>query len=274
LESELHCYALGLPRPLSKRIGRWLDRRIPPWADHIVAATTSIRDKLVRHGRCKPEQITVVSTGVEWEHFLTAGDVDAAHPCSPKILVFSGNLAPYQGIPLLFKAFQHIRQVRQDVRLLMLTDSPGVEYRGLAARLGIEQFIDFVDSDFERLPYHLGRADIALNPRTEGDGLPGKLLNYMAAGKPIVSFAGSAHCLIHGKTGWIVDEPNERLFAEAVLHLLQDPALACRLGTNAQVHVQQQYSWNQATDKLEHIYGHVAAIHERLATTRASQQRL
>ena len=45
---------------------------------------------------------------------------------------------------------------------------------------------------------------IALNPRVDCDGLPVKLLNYMATGRAIVSFAGSAEILEHEQTGLVV----------------------------------------------------------------------
>ena len=50
---------------------------------------------------------------------------------------------------------------------------------------------------FEEIPHFLAAADVTVVPRPHCPGFPVKLLNYMAAGKPIVVFAGSAMGLLH-----------------------------------------------------------------------------
>ena len=65
-------------------------------------------------------------------------------------------------------------------------------------------------------------------PRVECPGLPQKLLNYMAAGKAIVSFAGSAKLLEHEVTGLIVPNRDIAAFAKAIVRLSDDPTLSRR----------------------------------------------
>ena len=52
---------------------------------------------------------------------------------------------------------------------------------------------------------YLAAADVALNPRVHSSGTPQKLLNYMAAAKPVVSFEGSAKGLTHERDALIVE---------------------------------------------------------------------
>ena len=47
LTGELPRYRLGLPGWAKRRIGAALDRRLPRWASHVIAVSTSIRDQLV-----------------------------------------------------------------------------------------------------------------------------------------------------------------------------------------------------------------------------------
>jgi glycosyltransferase involved in cell wall biosynthesis len=93
-----------------------------------------------------------------------------------------------------------------------------------------------------------------VNPRVDCDGVPHKLLNYMAAGLPIVSFAGSAKTIQHEETGWIVEGDDVPAFARAIVHLLASPALAARLGRNAREKGQVEYSWEDAARRIRVVY--------------------
>src|ERR1700756_2392618 len=65
LESELPFYELGLPKRIKKGIAQRLDRQLPKWADHTITVTDRIRTKLIQDAGVSPEDITVVTNGVE-----------------------------------------------------------------------------------------------------------------------------------------------------------------------------------------------------------------
>ena len=107
-------------------------------------------------------------------------------------LVFTGNLAGYQGIGFMLAALRKVLDRRSDVRLTVVTSAAFDDYEVQARELGVRQAIDVVPAPIEQVPTLLAGSDVALNPRVDCDGIPVKLLNYMAAGRPVVSFAGSA----------------------------------------------------------------------------------
>lgn len=258
LESEFPFYdELGLPERIKKAIARRIDRWLPKKADHIITATEDIREKLIRYAGVTPEDITVVTNGVEYEHFEVMLEDSKELQKERKTLVFTGNLASYQGIDLLLRAFRQVLNKRHDVRLLIISDSSFDYCEPLANSLRIREYIDVISSEFKDIPKHLSGADIALNPRTICDGIPQKLLNYMAAGRPIVSFEGSAKNLEHLKTAWVVENGNIPAFAEAILKLLEDPTLAERLGGNARNHVASEYTWEKTAEKTEAVYEYI-----------------
>jgi glycosyltransferase involved in cell wall biosynthesis len=88
----------------------------------------------------------------------------------------------------------------------------------------------------------------------DADGIPQKLLNYMAASCATVSFAGSAPCIENGVTGLTVENGNTDAFAEAVLRLLDDPALADRIGRQARKAVLANFTWAIAAERCEELY--------------------
>jgi glycosyltransferase involved in cell wall biosynthesis len=180
-------------------------------------------------------------------------------------LIYSGTLAPYQDIDLLLDAFARAHRVRSDLKLCFSVSSPFEPYEKQARRLGIRDSIEVIDDGFDELPGRLAAANIAVLPRTACPGIPQKLLNYMAAGKAIVSSAGSAKVLEHERTGLIVPNGDAEAFAHALLRLAGNPALARRLGDSARIDVEQSYSWQQSADTLQGIYEHVTR-HRGLGT--------
>jgi glycosyltransferase involved in cell wall biosynthesis len=256
LASELPFYPLGLFKGAKKWIGGSLDSILPGRASHVVAVTEEIKAQLVRAKVVSEDKIVVISNGIEPHRFAVP---EGARPLAPgkKAIVFTGNLAPYQGVELLLSAFREILRVRNDVRLFIVSDSVPRRYAALAESLQIKDHIELKTAKFDAVPRFLAGADVVVNPRTECDGIPQKLLNYMAAGKAIVSFAGSAKNLRHEEEGLVVEDGDAGAFANAILRLVDDPMLAHRLGNNAKTYARSELSWDKAARQLEAVYERV-----------------
>ncbi|MGG5889681.1 glycosyltransferase [Falsiroseomonas sp. HC035] len=252
LSSELHYYRLGLPQGAKRLAGSVVDRFAPRLADHVVAVSAEIRAALIEKSRVPDEQISVIPNGVEAEHFDLPEGRDAAQ--DPNLIVYAGNLAPFQGIDLLIRSFRRILDMRPMTRLMLATEDRFDRYEEIAQTLGVRDRIDVLHTLFADLPARLARATVALNPRIEGAGLPQKLLNYMAASRPIVSFQGSARHLVNGQHARIVANGDIEGFAGAVVGLLDDDQTARRMGDNGRILVQKHFAWDQVAEQLEGLY--------------------
>jgi glycosyltransferase involved in cell wall biosynthesis len=255
LSSELPSYGPGFARRMVSTLGRWFDGLLPRKADHVASVTNDIRDRLTDRHRLAPERISVVTNGVETACFRV--EAPPPQPDGYIRLIYTGTLAPYQDVDLLLEAFAVAYRARPDLRLRMAISSPFEPYEGLAQKLGIRGAIELIPDSFEELPHQLADATIAVLPRMHCDGIPQKLLNYMAAGKCIVSSAGSAKLLNDGETGLIVPNGDVQAFAAAIVRLANEPGLRERLGNAAREYVERNYSWDQAAERLERIYQRV-----------------
>lgn len=253
LTSELPYYEFGLPKYIRNGIARRLDMFIPNMADYVVSVTDDIERELTKHKQVLPSNISVIPSGVELDYFNIKPEENREFEQRNKILIFTGNLASYQRIDLLIRAFAQVSSQRDDVRLLIISDSPFDNYESLARALGIREYIDILRLDFAKIPPYIVNADVALNSRIECPGIPQKILNYMAAGKAIVSFEGSAKNLEHGNTGLVIENGNIKEFSKAILQLLDDPELSRRLGTNAKI-AASNYIWEKTAQKTEEVY--------------------
>ena len=137
---------------------------------------------------------------------------------------------------------------------MLVTDSSFDPYEPLARDLGIRDQIDLHRGDIDEASRCLSEADVALNPRARCPGIPQKLLNYMAARKAVVAFAGSAKVLKHCESGLVVPDNDIEAFAAACVRLLDDEHLAEALGDNARHHVEHQCTWERAGEATEAVY--------------------
>jgi len=254
LMSELPYYRMGLPAGALRRIGAVLDGLIPRLADHTVCVTDVIRDRLVGDIGMDRQRVSVISNGVEVDHFDPArAGVQARR--AGRTVMFTGNLASYQGIDLMLEAFAPVAAERADVRLVIATDSAFDPYEALARELAIRDRIDIISSPtFDDLPVLLAGADVTVNPRVECDGIPVKLLNYMAAGRAVVSFDSSAPGVVHEKTGWLAPAGDVKALADGLRRVLDDPELASRLGQAARTYVVNNVSWAIVAERCETLY--------------------
>ena len=264
LAGELPYYRTGLSKRLSRKLGKWLDHRLPRHADFVISVSESIRAVLLAGGAVSPDGIRVIPNGVDSSLFAGA-DVPSA--TGRERLIFTGNLAPYQRIDLLLEVFQRVVQRRPHARLSIVTDASFEPYQDQAKRLGIHHSIDVVSAPFVDQPDLLRRADVALNPRVECDGIPQKLLNYMASGTPLVTFDGSGAHVRHGETGLRVKDGDTGAMAAAVDLLLSDRELAARIGTSAQREVQSEFSWERVAARVTEVYRSVHAAEWRRGAT-------
>lgn len=252
LSSELPHYAMGLSAQTLSRIGKIFDHWLPRRASHIVSVTNTIRDRMINEIGISPDKVTTVYTGLETDHFSPHSSTLPGS--DSQTLIFTGNLASYQGVDLMLQAFRKVLDQRPQTILKIITDSPIEPYQDLISELNIHQNLIVEDASYFQLPAKLHSAPIALNPRVHCDGLPVKLLNYMATARAIVSFEGSAEVLSNGVNGLVVPDNDIDAFARAILELLGKPDLVKTLGENARKSVQEFFVWEKSIESLEEIY--------------------
>ena len=137
-----------------------------------------------------------------------------------------------------------------------VNEAHSAHYRRRADELKIGNNVIITSANLEEIPEYLAAADVAVAPRVcpTAGGIPTKLLNYMAAGKAIVCHRSSAAFLNHRESAWLVPSGEPHEFAEGILSILRDPALAASLGDNAQRLADTTYSWQSIARRVEEVY--------------------
>jgi glycosyltransferase involved in cell wall biosynthesis len=98
------------------------------------------------------------------------------------------------------------------------------------------------------------RCDVAIAPILAGGGVINKVIDAMAAGRPVVStsLGNEGVAAPPGQAVLIADDP--RVFANHVLDLLRDDRLWNRIAQGGRAHVQQTYDWERNVSHLELLH--------------------
>jgi 1,2-diacylglycerol 3-alpha-glucosyltransferase len=262
--SELPSYNFFRPRVLATGLAKVLDYVVPRMADKIIADTEELRSFILDQG-VEPERVITIHSGVRPEMFQ-AGDGARVRERfavgDAPLILYTGTFDGFQGLDYLMAAFRIVHDREPTARLLLLsstiTRAHRAKYETMARDLGFASRFTIASSTLDELPDFLAAADVAVVPRPNSPGIPTKLLNYMAAGNAIVSFKQSATILQHMVTAFLVEPATAENFAQGILHVLDNPALAQKLRANVQSFVIGRFDWPSIAVRLEAVYGSLA----------------
>ncbi|MBN1483138.1 MAG: glycosyltransferase family 4 protein [Chloroflexia bacterium] len=261
MQPELPTYFRLPPlRAAGRMLGYWVDRDLPRRAQACIVLNAQTAPHLQRLG-VDPERIHHIPPGVSLEQVppLERERIRRQLPPGPLVL-YSGNLDRYQDLPTLIPAFQQVRQRLPQARLILATHREIDRGRARTLHHALGDGVQLLSiarwSDMQAL---IAACDVAVSPRQVCWGFPIKLLNYMAAGRPIVAAAGSAQGLRHMETGWIVSNGEVEAFAQAILTLLRDRSLSRRMGQAARKEVKERHNWSDCAKATEAVYAELLA---------------
>lgn len=173
-------------------------------------------------------------------------------PADTCLVLYSGNMSFKQGLDNVISAAERL-QDRPDVQFCLTGQGAArsaLEEMVKHRRLTNVSFLPFEPE--ETYPEMLAAADILLlSQRADvGDAvLPCKFLNYMAAGRPIVSAVSAesetAVYMRKADCGRLVPPEEPAALAEAISDLFGDQVLRALLGTNGRRFVEAQFSREQ-----------------------------
>lgn len=210
-------------------------------------------------------KIEVIPNGVEPTLFRTK-NFDNHSLADPTIkLIYTGTLAPWQGISTLLKAVASLTPLRLvQLKLIGASRKSWLKsYQKLIREYDIADQVEIIPPCSQtELAIKLAEADIAVAPLSSVDRnlqqgcCPIKILEYAAVGLGIIAtrlpvvtdlFKEDEHLLLY-------EPDNSEDLARQILKLADDLALQKRLGQAAQQLVNTQYTWQHAQTHLLSLY--------------------
>jgi glycosyltransferase involved in cell wall biosynthesis len=240
---------------------RWVERVSIRGARAVVAISPAV--ERVAHRVC-PQVPTVIIVN----HFETgalAGEAERAeirsrYGISPdaKVVLYTGSFVALQALDLLIDAVPAVLREAPDTVFLLVggQDAEIAPLREQARRLGVGDRVIFERNRPQKeMPAYMAAADVLASPRTQGINPPGKLLSYLASGRPVVATDTLVHNQLLDPRCSILTPPDAAGFARGLVEALRDPVRGAAAVRGAQEFL-VSYCSRQARD----------AAYERLFT--------
>ena len=225
---ELPTYNFFKPRILAVWLARLLDYCVPRMADKIISISEDLARFLNARG-ISPERIEVIPLGVDGTRFngrdgsVVRGQYRLGE--SP-VVMYTGILDRFQRVDYLLRAMRIVLEKIGNARLLIIAniakEQDIKDCRTMIRKLNLHGCVEVITNrPYEEIPLFLAAADVAVVCRPNCPGFPVKLLNYMAVGKAIVAFEGSAKGLRHMKQAVVVKDHDWQGLGQGITELLE-----------------------------------------------------
>lgn len=247
----------------------WLllfEKRSYQLANHTIVTNESYKELAMKRGQLHESKITVVRNGPDTRdgHILDADPELRSR--SSNIIAFAGVTGSQDGLDQLCRALHHLRYElgRDDFYCVVLGDGDALEdSKVLARKLDIDDRVWFAGwvTEADRYARCISTADICVSP-SPGDPYNDrstfiKIMEYMAAGKPIVSY-DLLETRRSAEGAALYARPNDaRDFGEKIANLMADPILRQSMGEAGRLRVHQELAWKYSVTNLLNAYDKV-----------------
>lgn len=202
----------------------------------------------------------VIPNGIDTSYFHPEGDTIPQFQDGKLNILFLARLEPRSGLEYLIKAFCHIRQTRQDCRLIIVGDGPMKNFYQAMVPKKIKSDVIFVGAIYNGRSVYYRTADIFCFPTTKASfGIT--ILEAMATAKPVVAFSLPAfkEMFLRGQSIYLCGEPGEGNLAQVLHELLANSQKRTEVGKLA-YQLAGEYSWKKVVRQIINYYGEVGPL--------------
>jgi glycosyltransferase involved in cell wall biosynthesis len=222
----------------------------------VVAVSRAMEQTLIALG-APPEKVHRNPCGVDCGLFSSASPAAAA-----PIFVAVGRFVEKKGPHLTILAFAEVHKRHPHARLRMIGDGPLLDAcRDLARGLGVASHVSFLETQPHTVIQEEMRSARVFVQHSlvassgDSEGTPVAILEAGASGLPVVAtrHGGIPDVVIEERTGLLVPEHDVTGMAQAMVALIENPALAAELGAAARDHVRAHFSMEHSLQRLWRI---------------------
>jgi L-malate glycosyltransferase len=243
------------------RFHRCMGRLLNGLSTSTIANCSAAKAALLAQERPSPDRVFVLENGVDLERFVRVPPPRPKDNTEIKTIGAVANLRPVKGLDLLVQAAKRLVVSCPNLRFRVAGEGPhrpvledAIRQHGLVGRFELLGPV----SD---IPAILGELDVAVLC-SRAEGMPNSVLEYMAAGRPIVATAvGAVEELIkNGVHGLVVHPGDATALASAIARLIENPDAARTMAVAALQRVRSHYSREAMVRRFELFYEEIAGL--------------
>lgn len=262
--------AVWLANLLRARLSRLIFYRgVLPRAQHVFVQSESMRDWLAAKG-IERARMTAVPMGVDTDMVQRRCIAPATDSRldGRRVIIYSGVLSKDRESAFLLDLVAALEPHQPDILLVLAGDAPSGDERAWIrdeiARRKLDELVVLTGwiGQYEAMGYAV-RAEIGLSPIPRGElfdvSSPTKLIEYLAIGLPAVANDIPDQKLVVERSGAALCVPMRvDAFCDAVLQLLNDPALCRRLARRGPEYVHAERAYRILAPRVARKYREIA----------------
>jgi glycosyltransferase involved in cell wall biosynthesis len=239
----------------------WFEKLSCRCADHIITVNQSYKALEIQRDLIEEEKITIVRNGPL--KLCTHEDpIPGLRQFGKITIVYVGVIGFQDGVDHLIRAVQHIVYTlgRVDIICVLVGEGDALSYiKSLATELKIDNYLIFTGLvDHALVARYLSTADICVAPEPSNPYndrcIAIKMIEYMAAGKPIIAFDLPEH-RVTAQGAAVYAHPNDDLdFARKITGLMDDSDLCITMGQLGKDRVEKELAWPIQEEHLLAVY--------------------
>jgi len=237
-----------------------LEKYLGYLTNKLVAVSGSERDLAIENNIVPNNKIVTLYNSIDpsdFEDFSYLNKVpEKLVSENSKIILGTVGRLYYQKDPItLIKSFKIINDRFPNTKLIIVGDGPlEDECRKLILKLNLQNEIELAGYQKNSKAYYKIFDIFLLSSHYEG--LPYALLEAMVMGIPSVGtdVVGIKDLIIHGETGYLAKEEDHVGFANAVINLLENPALITAFSENSKRITKTNYNFNDGIKEYQQFY--------------------
>lgn len=224
-----------------RNIGHWMtprDARIARFynwlfIDKIVANSEVARQSALEQERAHPDRVLVIPNSIDLERFQNIPPWQPKPGSTHRTVGMVGNLRHVKGPDLFIRAAQLVLKEFPDTQFEIAGNGDQSPYQQLIDELCISENVRLL-GPVTNVPSFLETLDVAVLP-SRAEGLSNALMEYMAAGRPIVAtdVGGNGEALSALARQCCVPAPEPSLLANRICLFLNNSVIASELARSA-----------------------------------------
>jgi glycosyltransferase involved in cell wall biosynthesis len=236
-----------------------VDRLLGPMTDAVYVNSGVVAR--FYHERCgiPLEKLVIIPNGVRVAEMAPVPRAALGVPADAFIVCCAGRLSPEKGFDQVIEALGTPGLRPRNVELIVAGEGPSRDaLAALAAAQGLAGRVHLLGHRAD-LPGVLRAADVFVLSSAH-EGMSNVLMEAMALGLACVTtpVGGVEELVVHGESGLVIDASASGPIAAALERLLDDPALARRLGAAARARMARSFSIESNVRRFEALYAALA----------------
>jgi len=248
-------YRVG-PKHIGTRIMRFFEKWSARYADSVIVSDGDHYKRTLESRGIPSNKITVILNVPDTEIFTEKPDADITDKDHFRLVIVSTLVRRY-GVQTAVKAIPLIINQIPDLIVDIVGEGEYLpELKQLVQDLHVERYVNFQGLvNYEQIPKIIGQASVGLAPMSNDVGLPNKLFEYLAMGKPTIASAQPSLVSAFGYNGTIVffQPDNAQELADRILDLYRNPEKRTSLVLHG-FEFYKKYRWPVIKQKYLKVY--------------------